>query len=391
MAKESGESMTFEDPKSSADPAIAIRNDIERTRGQMASNVNAIEERLSPAHIKEQIASVTAGVTSDIEQKVAELKESVVGGYHETKGHLKEDLGREIRGARHMVSDEITHAKAAVREATVGRVEHMVHDARESVSEAGTSIIDTIKQNPIPAALIGVGLGWLLFGSRSSSRTSRRAGTYAYGGGYGYGDARDEGSFIDAPRRAARQGQRALGSAVHTAADAAANVGHRVQDGASHLVDGAQGAVHDMGEAVSHFTHDATDRIGSVAGEARQRGEQLARGAGRQVMRAERGAESFLRENPLAVGAVALAVGAAIGLSLPHTHVEDEWMGETKERLLHQAEGVAGDAIHMAEDAVGELTAGRQDGKDKDKDLNGKDSSRNGLASKPKSESWSAG
>jgi ElaB/YqjD/DUF883 family membrane-anchored ribosome-binding protein len=352
MAKESGEPMKPADPtKNGADPAAAIRSDIERTRGQMASNVNAIEERLSPAHIKEQIASVTAGVTSDIEHKVAELKESVVGGYHETKDHLKEDLGREIRGARHMVSDEIAHARAAVREATVGRVEHMVHDARESVSEAGTSIIDTIKQNPIPAALIGVGLGWLLFGGKSSSRRSRQAGVYAYGG-----------------------------SAVHDVGETAANVGHRVQEGASHLVEGAQGAVHDVGEAVSHFAHDASDRIGAVAGDARQRGGQLARGAGRQVMRVERGAESVMRENPLAVGAVALAIGAAIGLSLPHTQVEDEWMGDTKERLFHQAEEVAGEAIHKAEEAVGQLTAGQQQGQD------GKDAS----ASR-KNESWQAG
>ena len=390
MAKESGEPMKpAKTDTTAADPAAAIRSEIERTRGQMASNVNAIEERLSPAHIKEQIASVTAGVTSDIEQKVAELKESVVGGYHETKDHLKEDLGREIRGGLHMVSDEFTHARAAVREATVGRVEHMVHDARESVSEAGTSILDTIKQNPILAALIGVGIGWLIFGSRSSA-SARRASAYGYGGGYGYAESGDERGFADAPRRALRQGQRALGSAVHEVGETAANVGHKVQDGASQLVSGAQGAAHDVGQAVTHFAHDASERIGSVAGDARDRGEQLARGAGRQVMRAERGAESLLRENTLAVGAVALAIGAAIGLSLPHTQVEDEWMGDTKERLFHQAEGVAGDAIHQAEVAVGQLAAGQQgDAKDKGgKKGNGKDSDD---GKDNKSESWTAG
>jgi hypothetical protein len=75
-------------------------------------------------------------------------------------------------------------------------------------------------------------------------------------------------------------------------------------------------------------------------------------------MRAERGAESILRENPLAVGAVALAIGAAIGMSLPSTSVEDEWMGETKDRLIHQAEELAGDAIHKVETTAGQLTAG---------------------------------
>jgi len=126
--------------------------------------------------------------------------------------------------------------------------------------------------------------------------------------------------------------------------------------------------------------------LADVAGQAADGVDKVAQFfEGKQVGDVFRDVERFARREP------AIFIGAAIGLSLPHTHVEDEWMGETKERLLHQAEGVAGDAIHMAEDAVGELTAGRQDGKDKDKDLNGKDSSRNGLASKPKSDSWSAG
>jgi hypothetical protein len=405
MAKRTGESMTAPNGKiGTEDQTAMIRGDIERTRGDMSRTVNEIEERLSPAHLKEQFASVTAGITADVEHKVAELKESVLGGYHEAKDHLKDDLGREIRGARHMVSDEITHARTAVREATVGRVEHMVHDARESVTDAGTSVLDTIKANPIPAAMIGLGLGWLIFGASrgprtdAAERTMRRyrmsAGSqqYGYGGGYGYAEGRDEGGgdFTEGPRRALRQGQRAVGNAVHAAGDGVSNLGHRVQEGASHLVEGAQGVAHDATDTVSHFAQDAGHRVAEVAGgardaamhfagDARVRGQRVVRGAGRQIMRAERGIESTLRENPLALGAVAIAIGAAIGLSLPHTRVEDEWMGDTKERLLHQAEGMAGQAIHKAEEAVGQLTAGdkgdKSDGKDKTPDT-----AKNGLS-----------
>ena len=308
MAKRTGESMTAPN-KLGEDTTAAIRGDIERTRGDMSRTVNEIEERLSPAHIKEQVASVTAGVKSDIEQKVADLKDSVIGGYHETKDHVKDDLSRELRGARHMVTDEITHARTAVRDATVGRVEHMVHDARESVTDAGTSVLDTIKENPIPAAMIGIGIGWLLFGGASRARRSPERTMHRYrldaGQSYGY-------------------------------------------------------MAHDAGETVSHFAQDARHRVADVAGEARMRGQRVARGAGRQIMRAERGVENTMRENPLALGAVAIAIGAAIGLSLPHTQVEDEWMGDTKERLLHRAEDFAGEAIHKAEDAVGQLTAGEK-------------------------------
>lgn len=416
MAKRTGESMTAPTKVGDEAETAAIRNDIERTRGDMSRTVNEIEERLSPAHLKEQVASVTAGVQADIEHKVAELKQSVIGGYHEAKDHLKDDLGRELQGARHMVSDEFTHARTAVRDATFGRVEHMVHDARESVTDAGTSVLDTIKANPIPAAMIGLGLGWLIFGG-SRSTTSRmgsaertmsryrtgggeRSNAYGYGPGYGYAEGRDEGNFGDAgPRRMLRQGQRAVGNAVHAAGEGVSNLGHKVQDGASHLASGAQGLAHDAGESVSHFAQDAGHRVADVAGgardaaahfagDARVRGQRVMRGAGRQIMRAERGVESTLRENPLALGAVAIAIGAAIGLSLPHTHVEDEWMGDTKDRLFHQAEDMAGQAIHRAEEAVGQLTAGdngdKQDqhGKDGKASSDGKqpEAAKNGLS-----------
>lgn len=438
MAKRTSEPVTAITVSGVADEKAQIRNEIERTRGDMSRTVNEIEERLSPAHIKEQIASVTAGVQADIEHKVADLKDSVLGQYHEMKDHLKDDIRGEISGAKHMVSDEISHARAAVREATVGRVEHMVHDvrhmahdaresvthmahdARESVTDAGSSVLATIKANPIPTALIGLGLGWLIFGARKNqmssaertmSRYRRDSGdVYGYNAGYGYAEGR-EGNYAygrgtgasrdGGARGALRQGQRAVGNAVqsaeqgvanaaHRVQDTASDVGHRVSETANHLVEGAQGVAHDVSERVGHMAHDAGHAVGELAGEARDRamhlaqdarrqGRRVVRGAGRNLRRAEQGIEATMRQNPLALGAVAIAVGAAIGLALPHTHVEDEWMGETKERLIRRAEGVAGEAIHRAEDAVGQLTAGQQDkGSDK-ADSNKASDTKNGL------------
>ena len=312
MAKRTDESMTMTKQTGIDDGTAAIRGDIERTRGDMSRTVNEIEERLSPSRIKAQLNSVTDGVMGNIEEKVAELKGSIVGGYEEAKVQLKDDLGRELSSAKHLVADEITHARTAVREATVGRVEHMVHDARESVTDAGSSVLDTIKANPIPAALVGIGLGWLLLGG---------------------------GGRSNAGRSSARP-MRRLQGAAHDVKD---TVGHFAEDTGHRVAEAAGGAR----DAAVHFADDA-----------RVRGERVVRGAGRQVVRAERSIESSLRDNPLAFGAVAIAIGAAIGLSLPHTQTEDDWMGAAKDRLLEQAEGAAGEAIHKAEAAVGQLTSG---------------------------------
>lgn len=407
MAKGTGESMTAKNGQVGTHETEAIRGDIQRTRGEMARTVNEIEERLSPAHLKEQVANIAAGVTDNIEHKVAELKESVLGNYHEVKDHLKDDLRHELQDAKHVVSDEFTHARHAVREATVGRVEHMVHDARETVTDAGSSVLDTIKANPIPAALVGLGLGWLIFSGRSNrsdaaaQRMSRyRREQYGYGGGYGYAEGRaenrgDMGADMGGPRRVLRDGQRAVGSALHTAGEGVANVGHRVQDGASHLVEGAQGAVRGAADTVGHvasdvghraadLAHGARDAAVHFAGDVGVRGRRVVRGAGRQIIRAERSVESTMRENPLALGAVAIAIGAAIGLSLPHTEIEDQWMGETKERLIHKAEDYAGHAIEDAEKAVGQLTAGNN-GSEKTPDTT-KNGLSNGLSGGSKSQ-----
>jgi len=116
--------MNDQGPKK-VDETAAIREGIERTRGEMSATVNKIEERLSPAHIEEQ---------------VADLKQSVLGSYHEAKDHLKEDLSRELLEAKEKVKDEllevkekvqheISDARTAVRDATVGKVENMIQEA----------------------------------------------------------------------------------------------------------------------------------------------------------------------------------------------------------------------------------------------------------------------
>ena len=374
MAKGAGEPMSGYDGSGGHDKTALIRSDIDRTRMNMSRTVDAIEQRLSPAHIKEQ---------------VADIKQSVLGEYHEAKDHLKEDISRELREAKEKVQvelreakekvqEEIREARMAVREATVGKVEHMVHDARETVTDAGTTVIDTIKANPVPAALVAVGLGWLLMSGRSSG-SSRRLSPGARGIRYessGYQGYQPEYGYPEhdermgrGPRRIIRQGQQMVEGALHTAGEGVTGLGHRVQEGAGHLAEQASGVAQEVGSRVTSVARDAASGVEHLAGDAREaaghfaedvrvRGRQVIRGAGRQARRAEQTFETTLRENPLAVGAVALAVGAAIALALPTTEAEDHWMGEAKDRLLRRAEGLAEGAIHKVEDKVAQLGSG---------------------------------
>jgi hypothetical protein len=59
--------------------------------------------------------------------------------------------------------------------------------------------------------------------------------------------------------------------------------------------------------------------------------------------------EDTLHQRPLVLGAVALAFGAAVGLSLPRTHREDALVGEVRDQLLHKAQEATGDAAQAVQ------------------------------------------
>jgi cell division septum initiation protein DivIVA len=311
MGKRAGSEMTVSGhPQDPNAKAAVIRSDIEQTRAEMSRTVNELEGRLSPAHIKEQV----------LEQ------------LHDAKEKAKEELARDFEEVKGKVRHEIQDAKWAVREATLGKVEHMAHDARETITEAGTSVIDTLKANPIPTALIAVGLGWLLMG-RSTGAPRRRliVGRRDRFGGYHAGEEIEGGIEVEG------EGEGELG--------VTAAVGEKVERVAQ-----------DARETAGRVAQGARETAGRVAGQARSKARYAADRARRSAIRVERGVESQMDENPLAVGAVAFALGTVVGLALPHTEREDAWLGERKERLLHRAHGVAEEAIHKAEEVAGSLT-----------------------------------
>ena len=63
----------------------------------------------------------------------------------------------------------------------------------------------------------------------------------------------------------------------------------------------------------------------------------------------------MMSDNPLALGAVALVAGVAVGLALPQTERENEWMGDTRDRVVDQAQDVARDAIDRAKTVASDV------------------------------------
>jgi ElaB/YqjD/DUF883 family membrane-anchored ribosome-binding protein len=267
-----------------------LRAEIEDTRAEMSQTINEIQERLSPEHLVDQ-------------------------------------------------------AKEAVREATIGKVERVMERVGETISgvtepalevagragtaikDAGSSVADSVWRNPIPVALIGLGVGMLVMrnfrGSSYGGSTSRRSLSQGSRSDYSRGltGDLDYGERTGEYERVGQYGQR-----TGTSRTGGGGTLDQVKETASNLASRSTHAISDLGNKAKNSASAVTTRF-----------------------------ERMMHENPLALGAVAIAAGTAVGLVLPSTRFETEYIGETGERLVDKVEDVARGALDKVQDAARQM------------------------------------
>ena len=154
--------------------------------------------------------------------------------------------------------------------------------AREFASNLGTSV----KQNPLSVTLVGIGLAWLMLSGRRATA----------GGDEAHGMA----GSTERARESIKEGAVAAGQTV------------------SQTVRGAAQKWTEAGASIRYRSRQAVDAT-------RVRAERARRGFG-----------SILNEQPLVLGAIGVAIGAAIAAAAPQTRAEDEWMGEARDWLTDE-------------------------------------------------------
>lgn len=165
---------------------------------------------------------------------------------------------------------------------------------RDHGASLARNVGDTVKENPIPVLLTAAGLAWLI----GSSIRSRSQSADFYDDPYG-----DEYSSEPGLRE---------------------RVGAKLQHGA---------------EAVSEKLHAGADaakrtwRSSSASGRV-SRTMQATRARAQEV---QQRATTMLDEQPLVVGALALAAGAILGATLPTTQYEHRTVGPVRDRTLQKA------------------------------------------------------
>ncbi len=258
-----------------------IRAEIVTTRTEMSGTIDAIQEKLNPDRLKEQVVET--------------------------------------------VREQVETVKENIHDATIGRAEEMVSNVSDTARNAGSGFVDTIKQNPIPAALAALGIGWL-WKQRSSGSSQGNYSTYgqgriSYTGGqpmYGRGQA-----------YGASYGER-RGQMPYDGGQDDQSVGDRVG-----------GVANQAKDKVGDVTGQAKEKVGDATDQAREQVGQLTDQVQYGAQQARWRFDQTLHDNPLAVSAAAVALGLAVGMSLPETPFEDKLMGETRDNVMEKAQSTA--------------------------------------------------
>ncbi|MBI0537380.1 DUF3618 domain-containing protein [Roseomonas sp. KE2513] len=244
----------------------------------------------------------------------------------------------------------------------------------------GTSVRD----NPLPVAMIGAGIAWLMLSGDRKASPGRDAmlalpapvapattmhGTSASGSGMmgtararvsGVAEgARDAlgsgaGAIGDAAERARGAASRAVDAitgVASSAAEAISDTASGAANAASRLAGGVADATSDAASGVAgtadHLLHQAREGVGRAADAGSARAGSLASSA-------SSGWSRIAEEQPLLLGALGLALGAALGAILPRTRTEDELMGRTSDELTERAGAAAQSGMERAAEMAGQ-------------------------------------
>ncbi len=193
-------------------------------------------------------------------------------------------------------------------------------------STGASKVWRVAREHPMPAAVVGLGLGWLMVESsrKTDAYDGRETGDYTgwSGGSFRKGYAAETG-----PSGKASEALSAAKDKVQDVAggvkDALSTAGDKVSDAAGWTKEHASDLGHQVADKASSLGHQVTDRASGLRRQAKS-----------GVRRARVGFWQTMEQNPLMVGAATLALGVIVGLALPSTDKEDELMGETRDHLL---------------------------------------------------------
>lgn len=286
--------------------AEEIRRDINRTRCEMDETIDRLSERLTPRHLVDEVLDLfRTGDTGDARES-----------------------------------------------------------ARQTVQSFSRTAVRQLKDHPVPALLIGVGLAWMMAEDDERTRMEKRIRRnnrepQMYSGSYvdaRTGEPYDDSYGEEFRHRGAQTGERESAGMMERAEEMAGRAGETLSGAGHSLRETASGVADKIGEW-SGRAGDMAGQVGEWASHTRHRVGHMGHQVHSGYQTGCQQAAEAINEYPLAVGFGVLALGALVGLALPNTRREDELLGEQSDDLKHRARAMGQDALERGRHAVQSATA----------------------------------
>lgn len=284
-----------------------------------------------------------------------------------------EELQREVEMQRAKLDDRIDSIQERLSPGQL--VDELLAYTKSGGGQFMTSLQRNVTANPLPVALLGVSLAWLMAKpAPARSETDRQwdesiNGRRGYAGHDDYEDypvatitgsslqrvshQRDDSGqhvseFIDdagkkyraASDEAGRRAGHFMDETGRRFRGFTAQTGEQIKhfrDETGNLLDEAGGWASHSWRRAQHMAEDARGAVGHGAQVARDRAAEASRVMSEQVNSLNHTIMQQFRDQPLVAGALAFAAGAAFGSALPHTEQEDALMGEAADKVKGKA------------------------------------------------------
>jgi ElaB/YqjD/DUF883 family membrane-anchored ribosome-binding protein len=293
---------------------------------------------------------------------------------YDSENKSSAELEREVEAQRDRVEARIGEIKDRLSPGQL--IDEALAYTKDGGSHFAANLGSTISANPLPAALLGVSLVWLMSGQGNSGTPSAqpqrngnfRQPDYPYarvsGGGLRRTSHRadEQGQWWsefeagDGARYKARSNEKGhrlghfaddTGKLFGGFIDDVGNSIKQFQDESGNMIDDAAGWA-------SHAWSDLTSGIADQAHHVTDGAQQLGREMQKQTDQITRQLGSLFEQQPLIAGALAFAAGASLGAALPHTRQEDKLVGKQGDKLRSEAAHVAGDLYEKGKEQIGE-------------------------------------
>lgn len=200
---------------------------------------------------------------------------------------------------------------------------------------------EAVRENPLAAALVGGGALWLLMGNETLRRAASSVSSAT-------APLADIGAHN--PRSTTPRFEPKFEHSPPTAPDmengSSQRVSETLRDTASATSDAVSGAADAIKGRVEDSVNYARENLGKL-GSALPRKETLAK--------AQSSFSDLLERQPLALGAIGLAIGAAVAGAFNRSDLENEWVGELSDSVkadLNARAGAVSQSVREASDTL---------------------------------------